>query len=52
MGLVALTGLDHLVGRDRKTATSLVVEQAGKQRLGVKARKAHPQDAAVKADQG
>jgi len=51
IGLVALTGLDHLVGRDRETATSGTVEEAAEHRLGVKARKAQPQDTAVEADQ-
>ena len=51
IGLIALTGLDHFVRRDRKAATSGSVKKAAKQRLGVKARKAKPQDAAVKADQ-
>jgi hypothetical protein len=49
--LIALAGLDHFVRRDRETATSGVVKEAAKQRLGVKARKAQPWDAAVKPDQ-
>jgi hypothetical protein len=51
IGLIALTRLDDFVGRDGETATSGIVEQAAKQRLGVKARKAQPRDAAVEADQ-
>jgi hypothetical protein len=47
---MALSGLDHLVRRDRKTATSRTIEQAARQRFGVNARKAQPQDAAVKTD--
>jgi hypothetical protein len=37
IGLVALTGVHHLVGRDRKTPTAGVVKQAAEHRLGVKA---------------
>jgi hypothetical protein len=37
IGLVALTGLDHLVRRDGKRAAPSIVEQAAKQRFGVKA---------------
>ncbi len=49
--LVVLTSLEQLVGRDREGATSLVVEQAAEQRLGVEARQAEPWDAAVETNQ-
>jgi hypothetical protein len=51
VGLVPLASLDDLLRRHGERTAPGGVEQPAEQRLGVKARKAQPQDAPVEADQ-